>query len=251
MNRRSPPAPATITGEEITNFYQVMPSKFKPVIKNPNKHLHGFDLPFRLIVCAPSGSGKTNFVANLLQLFSAGEGSFTDILVLTKNSDEPIYNYLKEKAKGIVIKEGLGNNLPNLDKTEEKEDQKLIVLDDLVLEKNQTNIESYFVRCRKFGYSIVYITQSWFRVPKTIRLNTSYVAILKIGSKRDLNLILSEVSIGVNKDQLTNMYDFATHKKMDVLLIHVEKPVSQKFHRNFLQVLNPEAFYDSVLGENY
>ena len=135
MNRRSPPAPATITGEEITNFYQVMPSKFKPVIKNPNKHLHGFDLPFRLIVCAPSGSGKTNFVANLLQLFSAGEGSFTDILVLTKNSDEPIYNYLKEKAKGIVIKEGLGNNLPNLDKTEEKEDQKLIVLDDLVLEK--------------------------------------------------------------------------------------------------------------------
>ena len=54
---------------EIVNMYSIMPEKFKPQIKNPNKHLHGLDLPFRMIVNSPSGAGKTNFVMNLLSKF--------------------------------------------------------------------------------------------------------------------------------------------------------------------------------------
>ena len=103
----------------------------------------------------------------------------------------------------------------------------------MVLEKDLSQVENYFIRCRKFGWSIIFITQSWFKVPKTIRLNVNYVAILKIGSKRDLNLILSEVGIGVSKEELIGMYDHATSKKLDVLLIHVEKSPSQKFYHNF------------------
>ena len=36
---------------------------------NPNKDLHGFDIPFRLCCVAPSGSGKSNWVVNLISLF--------------------------------------------------------------------------------------------------------------------------------------------------------------------------------------
>lgn len=243
-----PKKSVVLDGGGLFNSYDIMPEKFKPVVKNPNKHLHGLELPLRMIVSAPSGSGKTNFVANLLALFSAGEGSFSEIKILSKNLDEPIYQWLKSKSKDIIFKEGLKGNMPKLDDTEEKDEQKLIILDDLVLERDLSQVESWFTRCRKFGWSIIFITQSWFRVPKTIRLNVNYVAILKIGSKRDLNLILNEVSIGVTKEQLISMYEHATNKKLDVLLIHVEKNPSERFRHNFLAVMNPKAFTEELLG---
>ena len=100
-----------IDGGTITNFYDVLPDQFKSKIKNPNKHLHGLDLPFRMLVCAPSGSGKTNFALNLLALFSAGEGTFSEIRILTKNANEKLYDefckYSEGKkfasVKGIVL----------------------------------------------------------------------------------------------------------------------------------------------------
>lgn len=57
---------------------------------------------------APSGSGKTNFVYNLLQLFCAGKGTFDHIMIFGKSRDEPLYQYLRDKIKGeIKVYEGL------------------------------------------------------------------------------------------------------------------------------------------------
>ena len=134
-----------------------------------------------MLVLAPSGSGNTNFVVHLFNLFCQGKGTFSQVLIVTKHSSEPLYDWLKTKSDQIIIKEGLSSNLPPLDDKVEKDIQKLVILDDLILEKNQSNVESYFVRCRKFGWSIVYISQSYFRITKPIRLNANYVALLKIG----------------------------------------------------------------------
>jgi hypothetical protein len=239
-----------IDGGTIVNYYEKMPEEFLNKVDNPNKHLHNLDLPFRMLIVAPSGSGKTNFVIHLLNLFCQGRGSFSQILILTKHAQEPLYDWLKTKNESIIIKEGLAGNLPPLDDKTDKDLQKLVILDDLVLEAKQTNVESYFVRCRKFGWSIIYISQSYFRISKTIRLNANYVALLKIGSKRDLNLILSESCIGVTKEQLMHMYEYATAKKFDVLLIHLEANPSERFYKNFTIRLNPEAFYEEVMGEH-
>ena len=244
MNRKKSNAD---NDDEIVNMYDRMPTKFKPNIKNPNKRLHNIDLPFRMLVCSPSGSGKTNFVMNLLQKFCEGEGTFQEIIILTKNADEPIYNFLKTKSKSIIIKEGLNGNLPKLDDTVDKDDMKLIILDDLVLERDLKPVEAFYIRGRKFGYSIVFISQSYFRVPKTIRLNCSYLAILRIGSKMDLNMILREVGIGVTKVQLENMYNYATAKPLDVFLIHIEKNPSLKFYRNFTGLMDPSMFVDEIM----
>jgi hypothetical protein len=50
---------------EIINFYDIIPKRYLDDIDNPNFELHHIDLPFRMCVVAPSGSGKTNFVLNL------------------------------------------------------------------------------------------------------------------------------------------------------------------------------------------
>jgi len=51
---------------DIINFYNVIPKKYLEEVDNPNEHLHDIKIPFRMCIVAPSGSGKTNFLLNLL-----------------------------------------------------------------------------------------------------------------------------------------------------------------------------------------
>ena len=45
------------------------------------------------------------------------------------------------------------------------------------------------IRGRKLGISIVFITQSYFKVPKDVRLNSTHIFIMKIPNKRELQQI--------------------------------------------------------------
>ena len=55
-------------------------------------------------------------------------------------------------------------------------EKKLIVLDDMIAgimtnKKFQAIIKELFIRCRKVNISLVFIMQSYFSVPKDVRLN--------------------------------------------------------------------------------
>ena len=68
-----------------TNFYKLKGvQKFLTNVDNPNVQLHGLEkLPFRLVCVAPSGSGKTNMILNLIEKFSKGKGTFNSITIIT------------------------------------------------------------------------------------------------------------------------------------------------------------------------
>ena len=53
-------------------------------------------------------------------------------------------------------------------------------------EKLNPIVTELFVRGRKLNISLVFITQSYFAVPKNIRLNSAHYFIMKIPIKRDL-----------------------------------------------------------------
>ena len=55
--------------------------------------------------------------------------------------------------------------------------------------KSQAIIEELFTRCRKLHTSLVFITQSYFSVPKDVRLNSTHYLIMKINNKRELQNI--------------------------------------------------------------
>ena len=44
---------------QIIIFYKHVPKKYLDDIDNPNFNLHNFEIPFRMCIVAPSGSGKT------------------------------------------------------------------------------------------------------------------------------------------------------------------------------------------------
>jgi len=219
-----------------------MPKELLPKAHNPNFNDHKINLPFRMCIVAPSGSGKTNFLLNLIQKFSSGQGTFATITILTKVAKEPLYDYLKLKSESVVIKEGL-SNLPPLDKFD-KDDNHLVVCDDLVLSKDLSPVENYFIRCRKFNVSIIFISQSYYHIPTMIRRNSSYIVILKLGAgKRELKMLMGEIGGQLDTDQLLNMYNYATDTKFVPLLVDCDQPDRyQKFRKGFLEVLNPDDF---------
>ena len=53
----------------------------------------------------------------------------------------------------------------------------------------QAIIKEFFIRCRKLNISLALITQSYFSVPKDVRLNTTHNFIMKINNKRELQNI--------------------------------------------------------------
>jgi hypothetical protein len=221
---------------EYVNFYEKKDIKKYLLNKhNPNYDLHHIVLPFRMLIIGCSGSGKTHTFVNLLKVFSK---TFQNIHVITKNKQEPLYQYLEEKIgkKGLIISEGI-SSLPDLDDYN-KDEQSLIVLDDLVLEKNQKRITEYFIRCRKLNISVIYISQDYYSVDKMIRRNLNYLIIKQVSSLRDLRLIMSEYSIGLDKEEMERLYKYCTSDK-DIgsfLFIDMEDR-RYRFRKGFYELL--------------
>ena len=222
---------------EIQNYYTKIKTA-KP-LPNPNFNLHNMKIPFRSIIVAPSGSGKTNFLTNMIGKFSRGKGTFFSATVITANKDEDLYNFLEEQ--GVEVKEGL-RNTPDLDKFDKKKAH-LVVFDDLVLTKDLDVVSKYYIRARKMNVSVVFLSQRYTPVPLMVRENVNYLFILKMGNKRSIRLMMSEFALDLDLDQLVNMYSYATKDKFNTLTIDKESSDPTKsFRRNFLEYLDPDDF---------
>ena len=92
-----------------------------------------------------------------------------------------------------------------------KENKLLIVFDDMSAdmihyEKLDSIVTELFIRGRKLNISLVFITQSCFKVPKDFRLNTTYFFIAKIPNRRELREIAANHSSDICTKYFTNIY---------------------------------------------
>ena len=139
---------------------------------------------------------KTNTLLNLTK--EQDNRDFIDeIYLYAKDLREPKYEYLIKKREDVGIKHV---NNPNafiecsstIDDVYEnindynpiRERKKLIVFDDMIADfmtnsRFQAIIKELFIRCRKLNISHVFITQSYFSVPKDVILNSTQYLIMK------------------------------------------------------------------------
>ena len=219
-----------LSGSEIINFYEVIPKKYIDEVSNPNEHLHDIKLPFRMCVVAPSGSGKTNFLLNLIKVFSQGQGTFADITIVTRNKDEPLYNYLSGEFEQIQVKEGM-HSTPKLDDMDKKYNH-LVVWDDLVLSKNLDAVSEYYMRARKKNCCVIFLSQDYYGIPKFIRKNSNYLVLLNLGgSKREQTAIMNEWAGDLDKDELKAVYNDAVSQELRPLIITGGKVARDKKYR--------------------
>ena len=67
-------------------------------------------------------------------------------------------------------------------------------------------VTELFIRGRKLNISLVFITQSYFKVPKDVRLNSTHFFIMKIPNKRELQQIALNHSSDINSKDLIKIY---------------------------------------------
>ena len=112
-----------------------------------------------------------------------------------------------------------------------------------VREKPKT-IEQYFIRARKLNCSLVDLSQSYFGVPKMIRMNLNYLIIKRLNTLQDLFRMMREYSLGVSKDVLVDLYQHSIQdNKQDFFLVDLDSEPSERFRFNFLDVYDLNVVY--------
>ena len=92
-----------------------------------------------------------------------------------------------------------------------KERKVLTVFDDMIADminnkKVNSIVTDLFIRGRKLNISLVFITQSYFKVPKDVRLNSTHFFIMKIPNKRELQQIALNHSSDINSKDFIKIY---------------------------------------------
>ena len=103
-----------------------------------------------------------------------------------------------------------------------KERKILIVFNDMIADminnkKLNPIVTELFIRGRKLNISIVFITQSYFKVPKDVRLNSTHFFIMKILNKRELQQIALNHSSDIGFKDFMKIYKGCTKEPYSFL----------------------------------
>ena len=127
----------------------------------------------------------------------------------------------------------------------DKENKILIVFDDMIADmihnkKLNSIVTELFIRWRKSNISLVFITQSYFKIPKEVTLNTSHSFIAKIPNERELQQIAINRSSDINTKDFANIYRKCTAETYS-LFINDTKFASNnplRFRKTFSNIYN-------------
>lgn len=225
---------------QVENFYERLKEPHDPNENNPHYKEHGIKLPFRMLLIGASGAMKTNSALDICKKFS---DTFAHITIVTRNIKEPLYMHMqssidKSQLTIIEVEDEDLSDLPRMKELTNKEPHTLIIFDDLVLLKDQKKITEFFIRCRKYNISAMYITQSYFGTPKKIRGNCNMILFKKINSKRDLQMILTEYSLSIELKELVLLHQKCTENQLDWLMIRMDNQSGKQFYHNYQVIDN-------------
>ena len=168
-------------------------------IEHNSKWRHIPDHPSRILIVGGSRSGKTNALLNLIN----NQPDIDKIYLYAKDPYEAKYQYLINKREKVGLDHfkdpkafmEYSNDMENVYKNIEnynpgKKRKILMVFDDMIADminnkKLNPVVTELFIRGTKLNISIVFITQSYFKAPKDVRLNSTRFFIMKIPNKRE------------------------------------------------------------------
>ena len=204
----------------VHNWYSLIPKKYldkDPVY--PGFKKVRIKTPFRMILVGASGSGKTN---TLVDLIVATDGAFEEIHLFAKNTDQPIYRWLRDTLKDTDLITHEIDEIPAIDEIPLK--PALYIFDDLICEGKEVfrRISDLYVQGRHKKVSCMFLTQKFFGGVKTkiIRENTNYIVLKKIPSIKDLECLVSEYSLGeYSSEQLSQLHAAIVSKGFENFLL--------------------------------
>ena len=225
-------------------------------ITNENNKEHNEKRPYisdhhyRIIVIGGSGSGKTNALLNLINK----QNDIDKIFLYTKDLSEPKYEFLIKKCENAGIKHLNDRNAliecsntmddvyENVNNYNPSRKRKILIVfynkiaDIMTNEEFKAIIKELFIRGRKLNISLIFITQSYFSVPKVsyVRLNSTHYLIMKINSRRKLQNIAINHSADTDYNDFMKIYRERTKEPFNFSTIDTTLPASDplRFRKN-------------------
>ena len=108
-----------------------------------------------------------------------------------------------------------------------------MIADIMINKKLQAIIKIFFIRCTKLNIHL-FLSQSYFSVPKDVRLNLTHYLIMKINSKRELQNIEINHSADIDYNDFMKIYRERLRESYNVLIIDTTLPASNflRFRKN-------------------
>ena len=210
--------------------------------------------PFSMLISGRSGSGKSNLLINLLTrkefykayfhytlIFSptacAGDDLF-DILKLPKENiknefSETDLNQLIESRKHLIDKKGI--------EWVAKNSRVLIILDDVIADQhflNSPQALKMFALLRHYLCSVIVLTQSYKKIPRSIRLNVNATIVFP-SSQSEVEILLDEITpSGIKKREFEKIIDYATQENYSFLYINNHAERSQRIRKNIDEIID-------------
>lgn len=225
---------------DLTNFYSYVP-KDKNSDKMKGYKNHFIDKNSRILMVGSSGTGKSNALINFVEKSS---GEFHKIIICSfSTTDEPLYQYLHEKIPSTE----LINNIDDVPEVQEFDDKdknksKLIIFDDFInlSKKEMKKLFDYAISSRKFGFTCIFMSQSYTAVPKIISRNCNYIFLFRVNDRYSIKRIISNhgLSSSVSPETIEQMYYYAIKEPLDFFLIDLKTSDEKlRFRKNFTDFL--------------
>ena len=178
------------------------------------------DHPNRILIIVGSGSWKTNSSFNLID----EETNIDKIYLYAKDAYEAKYQFLINRKESTGLKHfndskafieytnDMNDVYESIEEYNSNKKRKiLIVFDDTIAgmisnKKLNLIVTEIFIRGRKLNICFVFITQSYFAMPKGIRLHSTYYFIMKIPNKQELQQIAFNHSSNIDFKNFMNLY---------------------------------------------
>ena len=241
------------------------------------------DHPYRMLIVDGPGSGKANALLNLI----SNQPGIDKIHLCAKDPCGAKYQYSINKREKVEQNHyddpkafmEYSNDMQDVyknigDYNPKKNVKVLIVFDNTIADminnkKLNSIVTELFIRGRKLNISIVFITQSYFKVPKDVRLNSTHFFIMKIPNKRELQQITLSHSSDIDfkdfikifkkytakpnsflvNDNLTNRQSFKVQKESFRIIYNKPMTIEDQIKDKKLQYgINREAAKISALS---
>lgn len=187
---------------------------------------------------------------NLIKLIKKlREKEILDVKLLDKDSIETLESEDRvefyEKFDTDIISEIISVN-SRIAKNYGKQfaDKTLIIIDDSIESKvfASTLFKNLMFKSRHYNVSIIITSQSYFLLPKNLRLNMTYVLLFETGSKKEIDQFYEEHNAGLKPRQFYALVSELFSKPYNFLVVNYHNPKKFRFQEQFLRFIDTSRF---------
>lgn len=116
-------------------------------------------------------------------------------------------------------------------------DKILLVFDDCVMDKifNSKGFMDFIFKSRHFNISVIIISQSYFKLPKSLRLNNTQLILFECSNQKELQTIYNENSCGMSNKEFLSIFNDVMRTPYAFLNFNYQNSKKDRLWYNFTE----------------